>query len=80
MRVLIVRGREHLKLGKAWDETSREGRRWVDALARTAVGLIHKLYILARAETFNIHASEYGGYIRYVLHWCKSSSILEREA
>ena len=41
VRVLIVRGRE----------TSREGRRWVDALARAAVGLNHKLYILARVET-----------------------------
>ena len=51
VRVLIVQG---VKLGKAWDETSREGRRWVDALARAAVGLIHKLYILARAETFDV--------------------------
>ena len=50
-RVLIVK---HLKLGKAWDETSREGRRWVDVLARAAVGLIHKLYILARAKTFDV--------------------------
>ena len=47
-------GGKHLKLGKAWDETSREGRRWVDALARAAVGLNHKLYILARAETFDV--------------------------
>ena len=30
---------------KAWDETSREGRRWVDVLVRAAVGLIHKLYV-----------------------------------
>ena len=48
-------GGKHLKLGKAWDETSREGRRWVDALARAAVSLTHKLYILARAETFDVH-------------------------
>ena len=27
----------------------------VDALARAAVGLIHKLYILARAEIFDVH-------------------------
>ena len=27
---------------------------WVNALARAAVGLIHKLYILARAETFDV--------------------------
>ena len=26
----------------------------IDALARAAVGLIHKLYILARAETFDV--------------------------
>ena len=26
----------------------------VDAPARAAVGLIHKLYILARAETFDV--------------------------
>ena len=51
-----------MKLGKAWDEASREGRRWVDALARATVGLIHKLYILARAEYM---AGEYGVYIRY---------------
>ena len=48
-----------MKLGKAWDETSREGRRWVDALARAAVGLTHKLYILARAETFDVVSMEY---------------------
>ena len=56
VRVLIVRGRETFEIGKAWDETSREGtgRRWVDALARAAVGLIHKLYILARAEPFDV--------------------------
>ena len=66
---------KHLKLGKAWDEASREGRRWVDALAHAAVGLIHKLYILARAETYM--SGEYGVYMHYTLHWCKSSSILE---
>ena len=43
------------EMGKAWDETSREGRRWVDTLVRAAVGLNHKLYILARAKTFNVH-------------------------
>ena len=40
-----------MKLGKAWDETSREGRCWVDMPACAAVYLIH---ILMRAETFNV--------------------------
>ena len=30
------------------------GYRVLDALARAAVGLIHKLYIVARAETFDV--------------------------
>ena len=51
VRDLIVWGRETFEIG---DETSREGRRWVDTLARAAVGLIHELYILARAETFEV--------------------------
>ena len=49
--IVQVRGGKHLKLGKAWDETSREGRCWVDMPACAAVYLIH---ILTRSETFNV--------------------------
>ena len=38
---LIVRGRETLKTGKAWDETSRAHRRWVDAGSRAPRCLDH---------------------------------------
>ena len=38
---LIVRGRETLKTGKAWDETSRAHRRWVDAGSRAPRCLNH---------------------------------------
>ena len=55
VRVLIVRGREHLKLGKAWDEASREGRRWVDT-QRAPLTSATYMYILARAE-FDVHVS-----------------------
>ena len=51
VHVLIVRGREPFEIG---EETSREGRPGVDALARATVGLIYKLYILARAETVDV--------------------------
>ena len=68
-----------MKLGKAWDETSREGRRWEDALARAAIGLIHKLYILARAETFDIQMYVAGEYINTTLHTGISLALFSSE-
>ena len=40
---------KHFNLRKAWDETSHEGRHWVDTLART-----YDLNILAREGTFDV--------------------------
>ena len=47
---LIVRGRETLKTGKAWDETSRAHRRWVDAGSR-APRCLDRKYVYTRERS-----------------------------
>ena len=68
-----------MKLGKAWDEASCEGRHWVDGLACTAVGLITNCIYSRELRRLTYVAGEYGVYKRYTSHWRKSSSIFKRE-
>ena len=53
---LIVRGRETLKTGKAWDETSRAHRRWVDAGSR-APRCLDRKYVYTRELSFWLTAT-----------------------
>ena len=77
MRVLIVK---HLKLGKAWDEASREGRHWVDALARAAVDLNQKFVYSCKSLDVRRTCTWLVSIYTLPLHWRKLyTSILEQE-
>ena len=69
-----------MKLWKAWDETSREGRRWVDVLVHAAVNHNHKFYILLRTETFDVRGLVVRSYISYGDTGVRQVLFFEREA
>ena len=56
---LIVRGRETLKTGKAWDETSRAHRRWVDAGSHAPRCLDRKYVYTRERSTAKLLADSY---------------------